>query len=249
MDFAVASDSRRALSLVHNTIGAIHQFTGDSDRAGVEHALAREAAPDPMYRAVADMALGGYLANAGKFEAARELVEAALLFAEEQGHTGFVLVQRGAKAILMMAEGHLTQGMDDLEAIQRELKELGSLGFATATRMNVATIYARIATGEGMAGGGKLGTIMRNPGFALGRARRASQTAYDEFADLSANLPPDLEGLRFNIEFEFAKLLIKRKERDEARKHIEKAIAFLQPMGDCQGMRNARALLATLDQK
>ena len=31
------------------------------------------------------------------------------------------------------------------------------------------------------------------------------------------------------VEFEFAKLLIKRKERDEARKHLEKAIAFLQP--------------------
>jgi hypothetical protein len=55
--------------------------------------------------------------------------------------------------------------------------------------------------------------------------------------------------MRFQIEFEFARLLIKRKERDEARKHIEKAIAFLQPLGDRVGMRDARALLAPLDAK
>ena len=94
-----------------------------------------------------------------------------------------------------------------------------------------------------------MGSFVRNPGFALGGARRASQTARDSLAALSENLPPDLEGHRFGIEFEFAKLLIKRKERDEARKHIEKAIAFLQPLGDTVGMRNAQALLATLDQK
>ena len=32
------------------------------------------------------------------------------------------------------------------------------------------------------------------------------------------------------IEFEFAKLLIKRKERDEARRPLETAIAFLRPL-------------------
>jgi len=51
------------------------------------------------------------------------------------------------------------------------------------------------------------------------------------------------------VEFEFAKLPIKRKERDEARKHLEKAIAFLQPLGDSVGMRVARALLATLERE
>jgi hypothetical protein len=55
--------------------------------------------------------------------------------------------------------------------------------------------------------------------------------------------------MRFTIEFELAKLLIKRKERDEARKHIEKAIAFLQPLGDGVGMRDLRALLAQVDAK
>jgi len=51
------------------------------------------------------------------------------------------------------------------------------------------------------------------------------------------------------VEFEFAKLPIKRKERDEARKHLEKASAFLQPLGDSVGMRVARALLATLERE
>ena len=66
---------------------------------------------------------------------------------------------------------------------------------------------------------------------------------------MSENLPPDQAGARFNVEFTLAKLLIKRKERDEARKHLEKVIVFLQPIGDGVGMRDARALLATLDAK
>jgi hypothetical protein len=112
--------------------------------------------------------------------------------------------------------------------------------------MNEAIVYARIATGEAK---GSIGSMVRNPGFVIGRARKASQTARDALAKLSEDLTPELEGLRFTIEFEFAKLLIKRKERDEARKHIEKAIAFLQPLGDTVGMRDAQALLATLDTK
>ena len=112
--------------------------------------------------------------------------------------------------------------------------------------MTRASVYAQIATGEGKV---SLAFLARNARFVIGRGRKASQIAYDSLADLSANLPRDMEGFRFGIEFQFARLLIKRKERDEARKHIEKAIAFLQPLGDSVGMRDARALLATLDAK
>ena len=104
-------------------------------------------------------------------------------------------------------------------------------------------------TGEGVDGGNKLGTLVRNPGFVLGRARRAGQTARAMLSEMSDHLAPDYAGFRFVIEFELAKLLAKRNERDEARKRLEKAIAFLQPMGDCKGMREARAVLASLDQK
>ncbi len=244
-----AGDSRRALSLAHNTLGAIHQFTGDTDRAGAEFALSRDTAPDPMYRAIADLNLGAHLSRSGQYEDARAFVESALRFAEAQGHVGFALGQRGNQALLMFADGELTKGMDQIEAMQREFATGGYSGIATQIGVIIATIYARMTTGEGMDSGGKLGTILRNPGFVLGRARKASQTAYDMFTELSATLPPDLEGLRFQIEFELAKLLVKRKEPAEARKHLEKAIAFLRPLGDSVGMRDCRALLATLDRK
>ena len=143
----------------------------------------------------------------------------------------------------------MTKGMDQIEAIQREAAERGSRLTEIQISLGRASIYAHIATGEGMASGGKFATIMRNPGFVLGRARKASQTAHGMLMGMSNNLHPDLEGFRAGIEFELAKLLIKRKEPDEARKHIEKAIAFLQPLGDTVGMRDTRALLATLDQK
>jgi hypothetical protein len=139
--------------------------------------------------------------------------------------------------------------MDQCEESFRE-SQSREFGFMTfQVKLTLASIYARIATGEAGTGGSKLGIMMRNPGFVLGRARRASETAREQLLALSADLAPNFEGFRFMVEFELAKLLAKRKERDEARVHAEKAIAFLQPMGDCQGMRDARAFLATLDQK
>jgi hypothetical protein len=177
------------------------------------------------------------------------VIEPALKQAHELGISLFELLMKANQGLLMMSDGELSAGMDQLEAVEREFAMLGSLSYQTQVGLGIATIYARIATGEIQSSGSKLGTMMRNPGFALGRARKASQTAHDRLRKLSAELPADLEGFRGGIEIELAKVLAKRKERDEARKHIEKAIAFLQPMGDCKGMRDARALLASLDQK
>jgi tetratricopeptide (TPR) repeat protein len=246
MDFASVSDSARALSVAHAAIGVIHAFTGDLDRGVAEMARARDIAPDPIYRGVAEQNLSGFLVGSGELEAARGVIEPSLRFGEERGMLALVIPQRINEAVLLLGEGDLTKGMDQLEAVKREAGKLQSQNIETSAAMSEATVYARIATGEAK---GSIGVIVRNPGFALGRARKASQTARDSLSQLSENLPPDLEGFRFMIEFEFAKLLIKRKERDEARKHLEKAIAFLQPAGDSVGMRDARALLATLDAK
>ena len=157
-----------------------------------------------------------------------------------------VIPGRATEALVLLNDADLTRGMDQLEAIERQAGEVHSLYFETLAAVTRAVVYAQIATAEAK---GSIGVLVRNLGFAMGRARRASQTARDSLAALSANLPPDLEGLCFMIEFEFAKLLIKRKEWDEARKHIEKAIAFLQPLGDSAGVRNATVLLATVEAK
>jgi len=247
MDFASASGSRRALSVAHYAIGVMHASTGDRDRAGAELTLARDAAPDPVYTMLAEINLGAYLVSAGDYEAAKGVIEPCLRFAEKQGMSLAALLVRGNQALLLLAQGELTRGIDQLETVEKGAGAHRSHHLETQMKLVTATVYSRIATGEGMSSSGTIGTIrtiVRNPGFALGRARKASQTARDALAKLSDNLPSDLEGFRFQIEFEFAKLLIKRKERDEARKHLEKAVAFLQPLGDSVGMRRARALLA-----
>jgi class 3 adenylate cyclase len=250
LEFANASGSRRALAFAHWAMGFIHVITGDSERAGHEFALGREAAPDPFYTAILDLSLGAYLAQNRDPDMARAIVDPALRFAEARGLSGFAAFQRASQAIVLLSEGELTSGMDQFEAAQREIAGAASSYYDLQVGIAIGATYARIATGEGAeASGSKLGMIVRNPRFVLGRARRASQTAREMLMDLSTNLSPELEGFRFMIEFELAKLLVKRKERDQARTHIEKAIAYLQPMGDCQGMRDARALLATFDQK
>jgi hypothetical protein len=117
----------------------------------------------------------------------------------------------------------------------------GAPFFQMMVSFTIGSIYARIATGAAQASGGAITAALRNPGFAFGKARRAcARTAHR--AQLAAQ-----PCYRAGIELELAKLLIKRKDRHEARRHIEKTIAFLQPTVDCVAMREARALLEQLD--
>jgi class 3 adenylate cyclase/tetratricopeptide (TPR) repeat protein len=243
LDFASRSDSARADVLSHTTAGILHGYSGDLQRGLAEVERAREAAPDPVYRGFAEAHVGWMRAYVGDYSGARRLVNEALPFVEERDLATWLIYHRRTEALVLMAEGELTRGMDQLEAAKREAAECGAGLEETNARLSEAVIYARIATGEVK---GSIGAIVRNPGFAFSRARKASQIARDALAELSANLPPGSEGWRFMVEFEFAKLLIKRKEWDEARKHLQKAIAFLQPMGDCKGVQDAQALLATL---
>ena len=244
LDFASLSDSARGLSIAHAAVGAIRAFTGDIERAITEMTQARDVAPDPVYRLFAEQYLCRFLADSGRFDASLAVLEPSLRACEDQGLMSFVIPVRLTQALVLMGRGELARGMDQIEATERLAREYQSDYFEAVAGLTKAVVYARIATGEGK---GSLGTIIRNPGFAVGRARRASQLARDSLAEISANLPPDMEGLRLMIEFEFGKLLIKRKDRDEARKHLEKAVAFLQPLGDSERMREVRALLATLD--
>jgi len=246
IDFATRAGSRRGLSLGHYAKGVIHNMTGDRGRAISELRIALDAAPDPIYRAVVAMNLAALLANDGQFDAARPLAEESLRSGKELGLLFEVFVQRMNLALISVSEGEPGRGMDELEALERDAKEIGAPFFKMIVSFTIGAIYSRIATGEGRATGGTLGTAIRNPGFVLGKARRASALAMERLIVLSSQLSSDLEGYRGGIELELAKLLVKRKERDEARKHIEKAIAFLQPMGDCQGMRDAKAVLGEL---
>jgi tetratricopeptide (TPR) repeat protein len=245
MDLAVASGSIRALTFAHWALAVIAFNTGDVPRSVTEMKRGRDAATDPFYRGIVESYLGFVLAASGAYGEAKAVIDPALRFAEDRNITALALPHYVSRAVLLLGEGQLSRGMDALKSLAHQARELDSL-FEFVARMNEAMIYARIASGESK---GSIGLMVRNAGFIVGKARRASQIARDSLAEFSETLPPDLEGFRFGIEFEFAKLLVKRKERDEARRHLEKAIAFLQPLGDSVGMRDARALLATLNSK
>ena len=245
MDFAITSGSTRALSFAHISAAFIAFNTGDTERAIAEGKRGRDATNDPFYKAIAESFLGGFLVAADEVEEAKRIYDQFVPFAETHEMHGFTLGYQVNAAMIMLSEGHLSRGMDALHDAKRKCDELGFI-MRSIAELNEAIIYSRMATGEAK---GSLGVALRNPGFVLGKARKASDTGREMLSKLSAELSPDLEALRFVIEFELAKLLVKRKEWDEARKHIEKAIAFLQPLGDGVGMRDLRALLATLDAK
>ena len=179
LDFAAASGSRRALCFGHLALAAIYRGSGDAERTLSELRLAREAAPDPFYQTLVDLNLGGTLASSGRADEARTIVEHAVAYTDAQGASALAMFHRGNLGMVLLAEGELTRGMDMLETCRTEAHAMHSSFFDAQTAMTVGTIYARIATGEGTGSGSKLGGIMRNPSFVMGRARKASQTAYE----------------------------------------------------------------------
>jgi class 3 adenylate cyclase/tetratricopeptide (TPR) repeat protein len=246
IDFAQASASRRAIGMAHWAIGVTEMVSGDEDRIINEYKKGYEVIPDTVNRAAIGGNLVFALALAGRLEEARAIIEPEIELVAELGMGNLLQAYRRVLAIVEIGEGKLARGFDELQAMERKDRERGHLYDEIYTRGVTAIIYAGIATGEAK---GSLGVMFRNPGFVLGRGRRASKIAHEIVSDMSANLPPGLEGFRYYTEWTFAKLLVKRKKWDEARVHLGKAIAFLKPLGDCPSMRDAQALLATLPAK
>jgi class 3 adenylate cyclase/tetratricopeptide (TPR) repeat protein len=247
IEFGNETASARAKSLALYVLGSSQNLTGDVEDSLAALQTAREAAPDPLYRCVVDMVLGGLLVQEG---GARDVIEPAIRFAEEHGLAVLLVAHRANEALLMFSEGDLARGTEQLERAKEEAAERGAGIVESYAGQVEATMYARLATGEGagkMSVGEKLSALVRNFTFIAGRGRRAGQLAREALTEMSDHLSPDVEGTRFQVELELAKLLVTRKEADEARKHLDKAIAFLQPVGDCGGMREARELLATLE--
>lgn len=246
MEFAQASESRRALGLAHFAAGVVEIASGDQDRILEHYQKGYDVLPDTSTTLVVGQNLAFALWFTGRFDEARAIAEPNLQKSKDIGMESTVLEYRRNMALIHIASGEPGRGFDELEVLEQEGRAMGSTYYEYYPNVTAASTYARIGTGEAKA---SLGVALRNPRFALGRGRRASQIARDMLSDLSDNLPPDLEGFRYPIESEFIKLLIKRKEWDEARRHVDKLMTFLRPLGDCYGMREAQAWLATVDAK
>jgi len=70
MDFAIGTDSARARSFAHAAAAATYSVSGDSARAIAELEQARDVAPDPIYRLVAEQHLCQTLASSGHWSPA-----------------------------------------------------------------------------------------------------------------------------------------------------------------------------------
>lgn len=247
LDFAVASGSRRGLSMAHYATALIHNASGDRTRAIADLRQAIEEAPDPIYAAVSEVQLTTLLIQERQTDEARALIDRILAERDSSGlRSRDFLTELNAK-VLRIVEGEPGRGLDELEALEATADAMDwPLWRDAILPSTIAGVYASIAMGGGKA---SLGVIVRNAGFALGRGRRASQIARDRMSRMSGSLPAETAGSRFTLEYNFARLLARRGERDEARQRLQTAMAAIQSLGDSQGMRDARALLAELDAK
>lgn len=233
----------RALALSHTVLVPVELFLGNLD-AAIHHAtLARDSAPDPVYRYLAALWRGFLLSLAEDLEGFEEELVDLEQFVERRDMRNWTFSARLQRALLQMLQGDLSRGQKALMETQTEMRAVGEHFLLFISELSWATVLARIDTGEVEA---EVGAALRNPGFVMRHVRGAGKKATAELGALSHRLgESDHGGFRFMVDFELVKLLVHRKDHEGATAAADRIRAFLEPNRPADGLRQLDEVLAS----
>lgn len=245
---ARSTGNARAESLSHNLLHLTALLNGDNERAIREAEVSGETARDIMYVLVAKAWLiAGYFAD----QRTDELLTLSAELRQLCGDRGIDSWHRVADlgtGVGQLLSGSATVGMRALESTRTDSVESDDTFMTVMCDIAIATTLARVATGEAET---QIGTAIRNPGFAFRHARGASKRAHHQLVALSESLGDrSLDGLRFLVDYELAKLAVHRRDWAEAEGAVERARGILHPEFGTAGDAKLDAVLASFaDQK
>lgn len=237
-----SSGNLRALALCHTVLAPTELFLGNID-AAIDHAtIARDAAPDPVYRYLASLWRGFLLSLVDDLEGFEQELVDLEKYVHELDMRNWIFSARLQRSLLQMLQGDLSKGQKGLAETQSEMRVVGEHFLLLISELSWASVLARIDTGEVEA---ELGAALRNPGFVLRHARGAGKKATAELTDLSRRIgESDHGGFRFMVDFELVKLLLHRKDTDGAAEAAGRIRAFLEPHQPAGGLAQLDDALA-----
>jgi hypothetical protein len=244
LDIGARTGNRRASSLGHCVLIAVHYVQGNQENAIDEAAKAIECKADPVYAAYAESwstALTTLWGDQG--EAMRQLDQNRDL-PTESGLGTIVATYDLVAALLAMLTGQLSRGMRDLGAERERNTASGNSYLLVISDVFLATLYARIATGDA---GGSPTAALRNPSFVLRHIRGAGKRGRGALEHLTTTLDQSgYGGLRPAIEFELGKLAKHEGRTEDARTHVRNILELLAHEPDATFSRDAAVMLTTL---
>jgi class 3 adenylate cyclase len=241
IEFGHKVGNNRCIAFGKQALSMMHVALGNYAKAIALAGEASATAKDPMYRDTAKLTLISAAALTGDIESVRAAV-ADLREVEESGvQLPSPLFVDVGEAVVMMADGELSQGMAFLERTIELAHESSREWEWFFGRGVQAVVRARFATGE-LAGDWK--TLLRNPRFAA-HLRRGRSDAGPQLAALREDAHEMANEVVANIcDVELAKLLLFQGRPDEARPLLERSLAFSDRSAEKEGSRRIEELLA-----
>jgi class 3 adenylate cyclase/tetratricopeptide (TPR) repeat protein len=205
---------------------------------------ATEIANDPIYQIAPAPSVLFSMLMAGETEEARRYKDE-----KQQRFAAGLHVHMSAawfemiEGLLLIQEGELAAGFGMLERLIEASEARGEFLLGHYAEMLLADSYARLAMADN-----SLGVALKNPAFVLRRGLRAGAEARRRLDTVLSSMDEwHLGSARSLLELTYAQLLAHEGDREGAIDHLQRSMAALEPLGDTELMRQARALMTQLE--
>ena len=178
LEFGMRQSNIRSLVMGHGFTGASHALDGDLPGAIEYLQKAVQVSADPFYSQVARYYLGLYYISNSDFQDAKGALEEVADFSEKFGSEVIGLSAQVFLGVVMIAEGHMSQGLRTLEQGQKVFLENGEICIYAQCQYVMGKVYLQIVEGTGPK---SLSTIARNIGFIMKNVPSAGKKAEDHF--------------------------------------------------------------------
>jgi tetratricopeptide (TPR) repeat protein len=219
----------------------MHLVLGNFEKA---IALAEEAnavAKDPIYRDTSKLTVVSAALMSGDVELARSSVDYLRNCLDSGIQLPSPLFVDMGEAVVMMADGDLTGGLDLLEETIETAEATSRRWEWLFARYMKAVTLARMASGEVS---GDWRTLIRNARL-IPYLRKARTQAGAELASVRDDAhSAGFEMIVTYCDLEEAKLLMAKGQPDRARPLLERALAFSERNAETEGSTRIRVLLA-----
>ncbi len=244
LDYAERHAHGRSLCMGYFDMGLWCLGDGDNVAAVDWFRRSVQVSEDPFYRLFPSLQLGMACLFAGLYDEA----EAPLAYAYEHAHAnGFEYLAYMAAphlASVQIAQGHMAEGMRDLEHARDRLRDEGCLTHYAIAEMLLGSVFAEMATSKELP---SLREIVGNLGFLVRYVPRASRLA-EEHLRTAAGVFEEIGSAHLAAwtNLALAEFLVTKRRSDEARALLEEAIPTFDACGIETDGQKARALLRTL---
>jgi len=235
----------RCLGQGYSAQGYANYIIGDVDSGIESYIKAIEVSIDPTYKMYFNFFLMfGYIYK-NNLKEARNIYDKMEAFSTENGCEVFLAYTKGALGLILIGEGQMSKGMQVLEDTLQECIDKERKYFSARMELAIGKVYLEIAKGEKQV---SIKLIAKNLGFIFKHALSAPKKA-EYHLKMAVNTTDKLgaESLKAGALRDLGTLYRIKKQYDQSREHLERAIKIYEKIGASVFLEQAKEELTSLN--